>query len=145
MAGGTVVGATATRAKVTLGGITVSASVSGDFPISQSPTDTDSILTSNQIPLAPDGGPWTWAKLNALSNVHIEQDYAPASGEVFKLQIFDIWIEVYGPIGAPVIFPLTAVMNQAESIGGLAGPALLTARETGAVKLKTPAPQIKVP
>jgi hypothetical protein len=55
-------------------------------------------VSSAPVAAQPDGGPWTWDAINALSNVKVEADYDLPAGEILSMIVSEIWVELVGVV-----------------------------------------------
>jgi hypothetical protein len=77
------------------------AALDDDFPFADAPVLHRERKTGF-ITKQPNGNPWTWAAVNALTNVRVNVEYnipGPAI-ELLHLNVSEVWVEVYGVGGA---------------------------------------------
>jgi hypothetical protein len=93
---------TATRMKWTVGAQTATLGIAE--PYKMGPEDTTAVghrlLTSGNQATKPGGGAWTRADVNALVDMKVEVDMSLDALENATLRISEMWLEVYGPLGA---------------------------------------------
>lgn len=86
------------------------------------PVDSFGTLATSNRTIAPDGGAWTWAKINTIHDVTpggaFYQDLEPAITQM-ALDCSESYMEVWGPDPAPPTAPsgLSAVAASSSAIG----------------------------
>jgi hypothetical protein len=59
------------------------------------------VAETAQVSLRPDGQPWTWDDVDAMTNLLVEYDYNIPQTSPLEVDVSEVYAKVYGPIGSP--------------------------------------------